>query len=78
MSARTREENPRTTIEVTFSGGPEGNWFRLTHKGQLRLFPAELVAVHRPLSAIVRLIADEVDLAKPPSEQLLSLLFRAS
>ena len=77
VSARTREEDPRTTIEVTFSGGAEGNWFRLTHNGQLRLFPAELVAAHRPLSAIVRLIADEVDLAKPPSEQLLSLLFQS-
>jgi AraC-like DNA-binding protein len=77
VSARTREESPRTTIEVTFSGGAEGSWFRLTQSGQVRLFPAELVAAHRPLSAIVRLIADEVDLAKAPSEQLLSLLFQS-
>jgi AraC-like DNA-binding protein len=77
VSARTRETDPRITVEITFSGGAEGTWFRLTQDGRVRLFPAELIAAQRPLAAVVRLIADELDLTKHPSEELLSLLVQS-
>jgi AraC-like DNA-binding protein len=73
----TLASNPDVTVEISFSGGPEGIWFRLTQAGQTRVFPHDVVASHRPMSAILRLIADEVDLSKPPSDVLLGLLMRS-
>lgn len=64
-------------IEATFSGGPEGVWVRLTQGGEARIFSREAVARHPALSAVLRLIADEVDVAKPKSEALLAVLFRS-
>jgi AraC-like DNA-binding protein len=74
--AKTPEALPVIEIEANFSGGPEGIWFRLQHAGGARVFSRETVARHRPLSALLRLIGDEVDLSKKPSEALLGLLFR--
>jgi AraC-like DNA-binding protein len=42
-----------------------------------RVFSREVVASHRPLAAILRLIGDEVELSKSPSDALLGLLFRS-
>jgi AraC-like DNA-binding protein len=80
--ARTMEPRPAVLVEATFSGGPEGIWFRLTQAGQhglstTRVFSRDAIARHPALSAVLRLIADEVDLAKPRSEALLSSLFRS-
>lgn len=65
------------SVELTFSGGAEGVWFRLVEAGKTRVFSREEVASQRPLAAILRLIADEVELAKSPNEKLLGLLFRS-
>jgi AraC-like DNA-binding protein len=75
--ASTPEARPAVLIEATFSGGPDGMWFRLTQAGEARVFSREAVARHPALSAVLRLIADEVDLAKPSSEALLAFLFRS-
>jgi AraC-like DNA-binding protein len=75
--AHTPEPEPTVLVEATFSGGPEGVWFRLTQAGQARVFSCEAIARHPALSAVLRLIADEVDLAKPLSEPLLAFLFRS-
>jgi AraC-like DNA-binding protein len=64
-------------VELTFSGEAEGVWFRLCHGGEERVFPRDVVASEQPLSAIVRLIADEVELSKAPSQALLGLLFQS-
>jgi AraC-like DNA-binding protein len=75
--ARSSEPRPTLLIEATFSGGPDGMWFRLTQSGSVRVFSRDAVARHPALSALLRLIADEVDLAKPLSEPLLAFLFRS-
>jgi AraC-like DNA-binding protein len=75
--ARSSEPRPSLLIEATFSGGPEGIWFRLTQSGSSRVFSREAIARHPALSAVLRLIADEVDMAKPLSEPLLAFLFRS-
>lgn len=64
-------------VEVTFSGGPDGVWFRMVEAGQTRVFSREQVATERPLVAILRLIGDEVELAKSPSQKLLGLLLQS-
>ncbi len=75
--ASTRLSTPAVVVEVTFSGGPEGIWFRVTCAGKERVFSRDVIVGHRPLSAILRLIGDEIDLSKPPSEALLALLLRS-
>jgi AraC-like DNA-binding protein len=75
--AQTHEPCPSVSIEATFSGGPDGVWFRLTQAGQSRVFSRDDIVRHPALSAVLRLIADEVDLAKPLSEPLLAFLFRS-
>jgi AraC-like DNA-binding protein len=75
--ARGVGPRPAVLVEATFSGGPQGIWFRLTQAGQSRVFTRDAIARHPALSAVLRLIADEVDLAKPRSEALLSFLFRS-
>jgi AraC-like DNA-binding protein len=75
--ARTAGSRPAVLIEATFSGGPEGISFRLTQGGESRVFSRDAIARHPALSAVLRLIADEVDLAKPRSEALLAFLFRS-
>jgi AraC-like DNA-binding protein len=75
--ARSAEAHPAVLIEATFSGGAEGVWFRLTQAGQARVFTRDAITHHPALSAVLRLIADEVDVSKPPSEALLAFLFRS-
>jgi AraC-like DNA-binding protein len=75
--ARSVGPRPAVSVEATFSGGPQGIWFRLTQAGESRVFTRDAIARHPALSAVLRLIADEVDLAKPRSEALLSFLFRS-
>jgi AraC-like DNA-binding protein len=75
--ARTPEPEPAVLVEATFSGAADGIWFRLTQAGEARVFSREAIARHPALSAVLRLIADEVDLAKPLSEPLLAFLFRS-
>jgi len=76
VSASARRPTP-LVVEVLFSGASDGVWFRLVESGETRVFSRDVVRSHRPLSAILRLIADEVELSKPPSEALLGLLFRS-
>lgn len=64
-------------IEATFSGGAEGVWFQLTEGGVSRVFSRDTVARHPALSALLRLIADEVDWKRPDSDALLPFLFRS-
>src|SRR5689334_2252118 len=64
-------------VDVTFSAGADGTWFRLVEGEQARSFSREQVAAHRPLAVILRLIGDEVELAKSASQQLLGLLFQS-
>jgi AraC-like DNA-binding protein len=75
--ACTSGPHPSVLVEATFSGGPEGVWFRLTRAGHARVFSRDAIARHPALSAVLRLIADEVDFAKPSSEALLAFLFRS-
>src|SRR5260221_667073 len=75
--ASTGQARPAVIVEAIFSGADDGVWFRLTQGRKERVFSRHVVAAHRPLSAILRLIGDEVDLSKPPSEALLALLFRS-
>ena len=77
VSATTHGANPALSVEVTFSGGAEGVWFRLVQAGRERIFSREVVESQRPLSAILRLISDEAELSKAPSEALLGLLFQS-
>lgn len=75
--AYTPEPRPSVVIEASFSGGPEGVWFRLTQAGESRVFSRDAIARHPALSAVLRLIADEVDCVKPLSDALLAFLFRS-
>jgi AraC-like DNA-binding protein len=75
--ARSAEPGPAVLVEATFSGGAEGVWFRLTQAGQSRVFTRDAITRHPALSAVLRLIADEVDFSKPASEALLAFLFRS-
>lgn len=77
VTATTAEAAPALLIEVTLSGSADGVGFRVVQAGAERVFSGELVARHRPLSAILRLIGDELELSKPPSEALLGLLLRS-
>jgi AraC-like DNA-binding protein len=63
-------------VEATYSGGPDGISLCLTRCGESRSFSRDVIARHPALSAVLRLIADEVDLAKPVSEPLLAALFQ--
>jgi AraC-like DNA-binding protein len=63
-------------LEITFAGGEEGIWFRVRQDGMARNFAADAIARHPALSAVLRLIADEVDMSKTPAPALLELLCR--
>jgi AraC-like DNA-binding protein len=73
---------PALLLEATFSGQADGIWFRITQEGVSRVFSRDQVARHPALSAVLRLIADEVELlpggaaavAKPLSQELLAFL----
>jgi AraC-like DNA-binding protein len=75
--AETRAPGSTSLVEVTFSGGDDGIWFRVTRAGRAEVFSRDVVARHRPLGAVLRLIGDEVDLGKPASETLLGWLVRS-
>lgn len=75
--ARTVEPRPAVLVEATFSGGPDGIWLRLTQGGESRVLSRDAIARHPALSAVLRLIADEVEIAKPLSQPLLASLFRS-
>jgi AraC-like DNA-binding protein len=77
VTATAVQATPRLSVEVTFSSGSDGVWFRLTRGEQTRVFARDTVASCLPLSAILRLIGDEVELSKPTNEALLGLLFRS-
>lgn len=77
LTATSAEALASLLIEVTFSGSADGVWFRVVQAGSERVFSRELVAAHPPLSAVLRLVGDELELSKPPSEALLALLLRS-
>jgi AraC-like DNA-binding protein len=72
-----RDDAAGSWIEVTLSGGTDGSWFRMEERGRVRVFSSEVVTSQRPLAAIVRLIGDELELSKAPSEALLGLLLQS-
>jgi AraC-like DNA-binding protein len=75
--ASSGDHEPSLQIEAVFSGGPDGMWFRLTQAGGSRVFSRDAIARHPALSAVLRLIADEVDTTQPLREALLPFLFRS-
>jgi len=81
--ARAPEARPELLVEATFSGGADGVSLRLTPGnaaggGNLtRVFSRDEIARHPALSAVLRLIADEVDFDKAESAALLPFLFRS-
>jgi AraC-like DNA-binding protein len=85
--ARAPEATPELLVEATFSGGADGVSLRLTQGNLARAFSRDAIARHPALSAVLRLIADEVDLsggtARSPnldqadSATLLPFLFRS-
>jgi AraC-like DNA-binding protein len=77
VTARSVRAPDELLVEMTFSGGPDGIWFRLVERGVERAFRREELARHPALSAVLRLVADEIELAKPASETLLVGLVRA-
>lgn len=69
-------------LEATFSGQEEGVWLRLTQQGVCRVLSRDAIARHPALSAVLRLIADEVegvsrDRGKVASQELLGFLCRS-
>jgi AraC-like DNA-binding protein len=64
-------------VEATFSAGAEGVWLKVVRAGSERVFSSELVAQHRAIAAILRLVGDEAELSKPPNEALLGFLFKS-
>ena len=77
VSATAPSGAPPLNVQATFSGAADGVWFRLEEGSTVRVFSREVVESHRPLSAILRLIADEAELSASPSEALLGLLFQS-
>lgn len=75
VTARTPDGSPGVCAEAVFSGGADRMWLRLTRGGRARVFEHAEVARHPALSAVLRLIADEVDLARPERDALLAFLF---
>jgi AraC-like DNA-binding protein len=84
--ARAPEATPALLVEATFSGGAAGVSLRITQGNLARAFSRDAIARHPALSAVLRLIADEVDVSagtpqnpsldKADSEALLPFLFR--
>jgi AraC-like DNA-binding protein len=77
VAARSIGPSPAVVVEATFSGGPDGISLRLTERGESRVFSRDTIARHPALSAVLRLIADEIELAKPVSHPLLASLFQS-
>jgi len=75
--ARAPEARPALLIEATFSGAADGVSLRLSEGNLTRHFSRDAIARHPALSAVLRLIADEVDLDKAESAALLPILFRS-
>jgi AraC-like DNA-binding protein len=75
--ARAPAAKPPLLVEATFSGGPEGVSLRLSQGNLVRAFSRDAIAQHPALSAVLRLIADEVDFDKAESAALLPFLFRS-
>jgi AraC-like DNA-binding protein len=67
---------PKLTVEATFSGGPDGISLRIRQDGADHAFPRERLRHHPALSAVLRLMADEVELGKGLNEALLAGLVR--
>jgi AraC-like DNA-binding protein len=77
VAARTREMTPSLVAQITFSGGPDGISFRFHRGAETHLFSREIIARHPAMSALLRLIADEIEITKKPDDALLGLLVRA-
>ena len=66
------------SLEATFSGGPDGVSLRVIRGGQARVLSRDAIARHPALSAVLRLVADEVDISRPPSEVLVASLLQSA
>jgi AraC-like DNA-binding protein len=75
--ARAPEAEPQLLVEATFSGGADGVSLRISQGKVARLFSRDAIARQPALSAVLRLIADEVDFDKAESAALLPFLFRS-
>jgi AraC-like DNA-binding protein len=75
--ARAPEGKPELLVEATYSGGPDGVSLRLSEGNLTRAFSREVIARHPALSAVLRLMADEVEFDRAESAALLPILFRS-
>jgi AraC-like DNA-binding protein len=75
--ARAPDARAALLVEAAFSGGADGVSLRISEGNVTRTFSRDVIARHPALSAVLRLIADEVDLDKAESAALLPFLFRS-
>lgn len=80
---RVRASAAGVTLEATFSGGPDGISLRVTRgtataAAETRHYCRDAIARHPALSAVLRLVADEVDGSRAPSEPLLASLLQCA
>jgi len=66
------------SLEATFSGGPDGVSLSVTRGAETHLYARDSIARHPALSAVLRLVADEVDLSRAPSEALIGSLLQSA
>jgi AraC-like DNA-binding protein len=75
--ARAQGARSDVVLEATYSGGPERISLRLTEAGEQRVYSRDALARHPALTAVLRLIADEAEQAKPGRDELLAFLFKS-
>lgn len=75
---RVHARAPGVSLEATFSGGPDGVSLRVTRGAETQHHARESIARHPALSAVLRLVADEVDASRRPSEELVASLLSSA
>ena len=65
-------------LDASYSGGPDGVSLRITRGSEARVLSRDTIARHPALSAVLRLIADEVEMSRPPSELLVASLLQSA
>jgi AraC-like DNA-binding protein len=64
-------------VEAIYSGAADRFSLRLTQAGEQRTYSGDALARHPALTAVLRLIADEAECARPGRDELLAFLFRS-
>lgn len=75
---RVSASSPGVSLEATFSGGPDGVSLRVTRGAETHHYCRDSIARHPALSAVLRLVADEVDTSRRPSEELVASLLQSA